>query len=136
MTESMTRQDGRRLVAGATPVFERVMFLFNPPGDMTPEQMRRKSLLALAGSAVLMALVYGLTPAMMRMRGPVSSLGFGFVLMFYGFSFLIVPASLFRLMFGITDKNDGNSIIRGFVAVVLFFVTAIGSCLLYGQINN
>lgn len=127
--------EAKRMVAAAAPL-ERAMFLFNqPPGMETPE-MRRKASRVLVVSAVLMAFMFWVTPVLMRVSGPVSKLGFFIVLAAYGSAFLLVPASLFRIIFGVTDPNDGNGIVRGMVGFVLFLVTSIGACLSYGFVSR
>jgi hypothetical protein len=125
----------RGMVRAAKPL-ERAMFLFNqPPGMETPE-MRRKAAQVLGFSVALQVFVFWVTPYLMKYQGPVSQLGFFVMIAVFGAAFLLVPASLFRVIYGVTDKDDGNGIVRGFVAFTLFLLTCFASCYVYANITK
>lgn len=133
----MSNDNGQKMVAAAQPL-ERVMFLFNQPPGWSSADMRRKAGVVFAVSVVLVSIVFGITPTLMRMSGPISQMGFFVILMVYGTGFLLLPASLFRIIYGVTDPNDGfgYKLVRGFVAFVLFLFTSFASCMIYGQITR
>lgn len=128
--------EARAMVSAARPL-ERVMFLFNqPPGMATPE-MRRMGALALGLGLSLQVLVFWVTPYLMRVdAGPASKVAVFVVLAVYGTAFLLVPASLFRIIYGVTNPYDGNGIVRGFVAFALFLLSCFASCYVYGALTK
>lgn len=135
MSEQGAHEGARAMVRAAKPL-EQVMFLFNqPPGMETPEMRRRAGRVFFAGLTLQVAVFWG-TPYLMRYQGPVSRLGFFLVIAVFGTAFLLVPASLFRLIFGVTDANDGNGLVRGFVGFVLFLLSCFASCYVYANLTR
>jgi hypothetical protein len=128
--------EARAMVSAASPL-ERVMFLFNqPPGMATPE-MRRKAAQVLGVGVALQVFVFWVTPDLMRVEGgPGSKVLMFVVLAVYGTAFLLVPASLFRIIYGVTYPHDGNGIVRGFVAFGLFLLSCFASCSVYGALTK
>lgn len=114
----------------------RLMFLFEPSPGMTTEEMRRKSRWALLAGVALQVSVFWSTPYFMRQTGGLGQVFMFLFLIFYGLGFLLVPASLFRLMYGVTNPHDGNGIIRGFVAFVLFLLSCFASCYVYANVTK
>lgn len=126
---------GAAMVRAGKPL-EHAMFLFNPPTGMDSAQMRRKARWALLVGVVVQIAVFWSTPIFLKTSGGLGQVFFFLFLMFYGLGFLLVPASVFRLMYGVPNPDDGNGIIRGFVAFVLFVLSCFASCYLYANLTR
>lgn len=135
MSDEDEHAKARAMVSAAKPL-ERAMFLFNQPPGMESPEMRKKAGQVFGVSVALQIFVFWVTPYLMKYQGPVSQLGFFVMIAVFGSAFLLVPASLFRVLYGVTNPNDGNGIVRGFVAFTLFLVTCFVSCFLYANLSK
>lgn len=130
----MSEEQAERVMALGGPL-KYALFLFDPPAGMTAQDARRKALKVLGVGLGLMVIVYAGTPLLMRLKEGGQTL-MPVILVLFGSAFLLVPAALFRLIFGVvSDDSVSAKMGRWLVAVILFGVTSIGSCLLYGQVN-
>jgi drug/metabolite transporter (DMT)-like permease len=129
------KQDARLLLVLGSPL-QSTLFLFNPPPDMSSTEARRRAAVIAGISAVAVAALFLVTPWLMQQHSggeaflPIIIFGFGV-------PYLLLPASLFRLAFGVpADDSWSGKFFRGLAAAVLFVVTSVGSCLVAGQLNR
>lgn len=113
------------------------LFLFTPPAGMTSGEARKRAAIVFAASLGLVALAFIVLGYLTR--NPQLSLGswaFPVVLLIAGSGYLLLPASIFRMLFGIPESDDGFSrFLRGVFGFFLFIVVFIGSLVLYGQLT-
>lgn len=129
------KQDARLLLVLGSPL-QSTLFLFSPPPEMSSLDARRRAAVIGGLSAVGVAVLFLVTPWLMRQHSG-GSVALPVIIFGFGVPYLLLPASLFRLAFGVpVNQSWAAKFLRGLVAAVLFVVTSVGSCLVAGQLNR
>lgn len=133
---SVAKRQARVMLVLGAPLAT-TLFLFTPPPEMTSSEARKRAGIAFLASLVLVALAFivlGYLTAHPHLT--FGKVGLPVVLLIAGSGYLLLPASLYRMVFGVPEStNAGLKFLRGIFAFGLFFVTFVGSLILYGQIT-
>lgn len=139
----MSAQQDKRAAAlfmGLGAPLAHTLWMFSPPPNMTDAEMRRRSKWMLLISLVLLLVAFQVMLFLMRNRAPGASkeLVATVAIFICGVPYLLIPASIFRLIFGVPTRGSGRFVrfLRGCAALLTFFITFIGSLVVLGFVTR